>query len=214
MIPPSPTLLIAAANSYIGWDEAAEENRFARRSAFVECLLREVHAELEGGTPVPWHTAFVHHVGYWSHYDHFYGASSWPLPATASAAELGAFAAERGVLAKEPREGDLFLLWAPVKQEFVRTGIVLRLGDFGVTFRGTPYQEFVTIEANTNESRDTDGGVTLKQLRRLSPEMGDRFVRWSDLDVRAERMAGFIRRGAEGGEAGGERAEMNARSVA
>jgi hypothetical protein len=200
MLPPSPTLLIAAANTYIGWNEDSEQQHFARRSALVERVLDEMHVALTDGAPVPWHTAWVNHVGYWAHYDHVYGASSWPLPATASAEELAQFAKERGVLSNEPREGDLFLLWAPVKQQFVRTGIVLRLGPFVTSYRGTRYREIETIEANTNERRDDAGGMVLKQLRRLSSEMGDAFVRWAELDVRAERMAGSILRGAAMGE--------------
>ena len=197
MLPPSPTLLIAAANTYVGWQDDPEEVRIHQRSAFVECLLRQVHADLHGETPVPWHTAFIHHAGYWSHYDTVYGASSWPLPATPSPAELARFAAERGVLREEPEDGDIFLLWAPVKQQFVRAGIVLDARDFGQSFHGHAWQECVTIEANTDECCSADGGLILRRVRRLSVEMGDRFIRWSELDVRAERMAGCIRRGCE-----------------
>jgi hypothetical protein len=135
---PSPTLLIAAANTYIGWNEDTEQQHFARRSALVERVLDEMHVALSDG--------------------------------------------------------------APVKQQFVRTGIVLRLGDFVTSYRGTRYREIETIEANTNERRDEEGGMVLKQLRRLSSEMGDKFVRWAELDVRAERVAGFIKQGAAAGE--------------
>ncbi len=197
MLPASPTLLIAAANTYVGWQDDPQEARIRQRSAFVECLLRQVHADLFGETPVPWHTAFIHHVGHWSHFDHLYGASSWPLPATASPDDLARFAAERGVLREEPEDGDLFLLWAPVKQRFVRTGIVVDARDFGQSFHGHAYQECVTIEANTDETCAANGDAILRRVRRLSVEMGDRFIRWSDLDVRAERMAGFVRRGCE-----------------
>ena len=196
MQPPSTTLLLSAATTYIGWSEDDEQKRFAKRSAFVERMLLEVQGELEGGQPVPRHTAFINYVGYWSHYDHVYGASSWPLPATASAHELGEDARARGVLHDEPMVGDVFLLWSSPKQKFVRAGIVLRPGDFAVNVRGTPYQEVEVIEANTNEAHGEDGGLVLKHLRRLSAELGDRFVRWSELDVRAERMAAFLRRGA------------------
>jgi hypothetical protein len=198
MQPPSPTLLISAATTYVGWSEDAEVDRFARRSAFVERILTEVYALIKGETPIPWHTAWVHHVGYWSHFDHEYGASSWPLPATARADELGKFAEERGVLSEQPRVGDLFLLWAPVKQEFVRSGIVLRPGDYGTSMRGTVEQEIETIEASTNREREECGGQILKQLRRLSVEKGDRYVRWPELDVRAERMGAFVVRGCGG----------------
>jgi hypothetical protein len=101
------------------------------------------------------------------------------------------------VLSEEPREGDLFLLWAPVKQEFVWTGIVLTLGDLATSMRGTLEQEVVAIEASTNQRREECGGLILKQLRRLSVERGDRYVRWADLDVRAERMARCVVRGCE-----------------
>jgi hypothetical protein len=215
MLPPSPTLLIAAANTYVGWPDDPESGRLAGRSAFVECLLREVRADLDGATPAPWHTAFVHHVGYWSHFDPVYGASSWPLPATASADELAAFAKGRGLLHEEPEDGDLFVLWAPVQQRFVRTGIVVTAGDFGVTFRGTPYQECLTIEANTNEEQTAEAGSILRRVRRLSADMGDRFIRWTDLDVRAERMAGCIVRGVERGEENDRaEAEVNAMTFA
>jgi hypothetical protein len=207
MLPPSPTLLIAAANTYVGWQDDPADARVNQRSAFVECLLHQVRADLDGDTPVPWHTAFVHHVGYWSHYDTAWGASSWPLPATPSANELAAFAEERSVLFEEPSEGDLFVLWSRVTYEFVRTGIVVQLGDLGVTARGTPYRECLTIEANIDERRSLDGALILRQLRRLSGEVGDRFIRWADVDVRAERVAGCLLRGSE-------RADENARAEA
>ena len=197
MLPPSPTLLIAAANTYVGWQDDQQAVRIHQRSAFVECLLRQVRADLDGDTPVPWHTAFVHHVGYWSHYDTTWGASSWPLPATPSANELAAFAGERSMLCEEPSEGDLFVLWSRVTHEFVRTGIIVQLGDPGLTARGTPYRECLTIEANIDERRSLDGALILRQWRRLSGEMGDRFIRWADVDVRAERVAGFLLRGSE-----------------
>ena len=55
-----------------------------------------------------WSAAFVHHVGYWSHFDHRLGASVWPLPATQSCAELAAFAASNFVLAADaPQPGDV-----------------------------------------------------------------------------------------------------------
>jgi hypothetical protein len=212
MLPPSPTLLIQAANTYVGWQDDPEDVRIHQRSAFVECLLRQVHADLHGETPVPWHTAFIHHVGYWSHFDTFYGASSWPLPATASADELAAFAEERGVLGEEPAEGDLFVLWSDVRHEYVRTGIIVREGDPGLTARGTPYVECLTIEANIDERRSLSGALILRQWRRLSAEMGDRFIRWPDLDVRAERVAGFLLRGAERADEN-ERAEVEVRGM-
>jgi hypothetical protein len=89
------------------------------------------------------------------------------------------------------------LLWSPVREQFVRAGILLSPGDFGVTMRGVPYQECLTIETNTNERRTAEGDSILRRSRRLSAGAGDRFIRWHEVDVRAERMAGFLVRGAE-----------------
>src|SRR5919199_6538396 len=79
----------------------------------------------------PWCAAFVHHVGYWSHYDYDAGRSSWPLPPTASCFELGAYARARGVLREEPEIGDVFLQWNAELARFAHTGIVTRVREEG-----------------------------------------------------------------------------------
>jgi hypothetical protein len=94
-----------------------------------------------------------------------------------------------------------------VLHEYVRTGIIVREGELGLTARGTPYVECLTIEANIDERRSLSGALILRQWRRLSAEMGDRFIRWVDVDVRAERVAGFLLRGSE-------RADEHARAEA
>ena len=135
-IPRSPALLIAAANAFVGIGGDASTARRSGQSALAKEFLRGVGVEFDESLTHAWHTAFVHHVGYWSHYDQQTGESSWPLPATPSAGQLGAFARERGVLTNEPEPGDLFLLWGPVKRAFVRSGIVVAVEDTGYTYNG------------------------------------------------------------------------------
>jgi hypothetical protein len=147
-------------------------------------MLRAVHADLSGETPVPWHTAFVHHVGYWCHFDDFYRCLEL---ASAGDGERGlaAFAEERGVLREAPEDGDLFLVWSPVRKQFVRTGIVLKPEDLGVSIRGVPYQECITIEANTDEGR----AAVARRQRQVIGE-GQAFA------VTAERLLPALRRAA------------------
>ncbi len=170
MIPLSPALLIATANAFVGMVEERDEGS-ARRAP----------------TRAPWHTAFVQHVGYWSHYDQQFLRSSWPLLRTADCNELAAFALEQQVLASQPMTGDVFLLWSPRTLRFVRTGIVVSVEDEGRSRGNAPWYECHTIEGDTDQSMAQYGGMTLRHLRRLSAASGDRFVRWTALDGREER---------------------------
>src|SRR5688500_5652994 len=100
MITLSPALLVASANAFLGLGEDGGDNR----GQMVELFLREVHQE----PGQPWCAAFVYHVGFWSHYDHKSKRSSWPLPATASYAYLGEWAAMKGVYKTDAQLGDVF----------------------------------------------------------------------------------------------------------
>lgn len=71
MIPLAPTLLVAAANAFVGLGEEGGDNR----GQMVELFLREV----KHPPGQPWCAAFVYHIGYCAHYDHKIGKSSWPL---------------------------------------------------------------------------------------------------------------------------------------
>ena len=73
MITLAPSLLVAAANALVGLEEQGGDNR----GQMVELLLKEVNQQ----PGAPWCAAFVYHVGYWSHFDHRSGKSSWPLAA-------------------------------------------------------------------------------------------------------------------------------------
>src|SRR5579862_9362987 len=74
-IPPTPALLIGAANALL-----CVHSPGAGLASIVVRMLEGVRARSEA----EWSAAFVHHAGYWSHYDNVTEASSWPLPAVAS----------------------------------------------------------------------------------------------------------------------------------
>lgn len=164
MTPLSPALLIAAANTFVGFEEQGGDNR----GQVVERLLREV------GLPpgLPWCAAFVYHVGHSAHYDHRTGASSWPLPRTASCAELAAFAERAGVLRRSPEGGDVFLVYSARLGRFHHTGIVV----------DATWPSGTTIEGNTNLDGSTNGYAALRRTRRFRED--DRFIRWVELDLR------------------------------
>ena len=170
--------LIATASAFIGLGERAGGSEGGGTGGLVELVRREVGQSGHGA----WDTALVHHLGYWSHFDHRSQHSSWPLIATASATELGAFGAERKIEREEPEPGDVFLLYAPNKRQFVRAGIIVALGGRGKFVNGNVFHEVVTIEGNTNERGHAGGDRTLAMTRKLSWEGGDRFLRWTDLD--------------------------------
>ena len=185
MIPLSPVLLVQVAQALAG---NGEDHPGRSRGRLVHRFLRE--AGVEGGAAggdVPWHTAFVHYAGYWSHFDQRSATSSWPLPISASCHALALFAAQAGVLAEHPVEGDLFLLWGPAEKAFIRAGIVVELDGTGENLNGEPWTKCVTIEGDTNPVRAARGGETLRHARLLSAERGDRFVRWTALTAGARK---------------------------
>ena len=176
--PLSPSHLIVVAESHVGY---GEDHPGRSRGRLVHGWLKQVGVAEGAARDMAWDTAFVHHVGYWSHFDRECLRSSWPLPLTASCAELAKFAEEEGVLAENPVEGDLFLLWSPAKKAFVRTGIVIQIEGKGYHWNQAPWYECTTIEGDTNRWRAARGGRTLLQHRVLSAENQDRFVRWTAL---------------------------------
>jgi hypothetical protein len=104
MIPLTPMLLVAAANSLVGVREQGADNH----GPMVDVFLKEVNQE----PGQPWCAAFVYHVGYWSHYDVVRDMSSWPLRQTASCQELADHARRAKGLRDEPAVGDVFLKYS------------------------------------------------------------------------------------------------------
>lgn len=177
MIPLSPTLLIATANAFVGLGVGR----------FGDALPALFRRECAPGAEDPgraWDAAFVQHVGHWSHFDERSGTSSWPLPVTGDVAVLATFARGRSVLREDPRVGDIFLLASSLGGGFQRVGIILSAGDPGTATDGTRYRECVTIEGDSARDFSAAGGLVLRHRRKLSAARGDRFLRWSALDVR------------------------------
>jgi hypothetical protein len=130
-----------------------------------------------------WSATFVHHAGYWSHFDYRIEASIWPLPATSSCEELAAFAGDNFVLADdEPNPGDIYLLWSPAKKRFVRSGIILGVTRRQVYPSGRMGYECLTVDADTTVRGSLRGPCTAIIRRMLSPDAGDRWIRWPLLD--------------------------------
>jgi hypothetical protein len=173
MIALNPSLLVAAATSFVGIGEEGGDNR----GQVVELFLRQVRQP----PGQPWCAAFVHHVGYWSHYEHATRRSSWPLPATASCWELGHFAAARAILRTEPQVGDVFLVHSRTLKRFAHTGVVASVERALATPNGENAYVCLTVEGNTNDDGSREGRATLCRTRRFSTSNGDRFIRWAEL---------------------------------
>ena len=180
MIPLTPAFLIAGASGFVGMRETGPN-----RGQMIDIFLKGVGLEPIGNDPgQPWCAAFVHHVGYWSHYDHASAKSSWPLRATGSCYYLGLDAKQKGILKEEPLDGDVFLVWSPALMRFAHTGVVARVRERGKTPGGNRWFDCDTIEGNTNDTGGREGWGVLRKLRRFYVDAGDRFIRWADLDQR------------------------------
>lgn len=131
-----------------------------------------------------WSAAFVHHVGYWSHFDYRVGTSVWPLPASSNCEELATFAERHLVLTTDPPQiGDIYLLWSPARKRFVRAGIVLACTQpLGFPSGRTGY-ECLTIDGDTTGTGSLRGPCTAIVRRVLSPGAGDRLIRWPEIDL-------------------------------
>jgi hypothetical protein len=146
-------LLIAAAGAFVGVGVESETTR----GRLVDLMLRRV------GQPIraPWSAAFVHHVGYWSHYEYTSVHSTWPLPPTNDPCVLDAFGRERGIIADEPARGDVFLLWSSAAKAHSRAGIIVEVERCLINERTRrPYWVCITIEGETTEYAAPNGGFT------------------------------------------------------
>jgi hypothetical protein len=167
----SPILLLAAANTMLGFARTREPD--------TELMLHEV------GQPQgpKWDTAFVHHAGYWSHYEHHTSRSAWPLPPTNDCNDWARFAEAHGALLTAwPQAGDVFLLWSTRHKRFVHVGIVATYDHAtGIMPNGSSYMECETIEGNVDSAGKWPHGGIHRCTRRLVTEKGDRIIRWTEL---------------------------------
>lgn len=124
----------------------------ANAGPYVERVLK-----LTGlGKGYPWCAAHVCNVGVAAL------GSRWPVPHTASCAQLGEWAQSKGVLRTEPTPGAIFLLYFPSHKRFAHTGFCL--GDSK------------TNEGNTNTDGSRDGWLVAERTRKWGSQ--DRFVYW------------------------------------
>ena len=184
-IQPSARLLIAAANALVGLGEPSADARLRSiaRGAGLGELLDLASSAAEHSS---WDVALVHHIGYWSHFDVASGGSGWPLPRARTADELSQVAARHHVARDEPRVGDIFLQYGPAKKEYVRAGLVaeiLEAGSYSAAMRAqSRYYDIVAIEGATELDGRLGGRHVERLVRRLVPECGDRFLRWTEID--------------------------------
>jgi hypothetical protein len=86
---------------------AASRRLLVPESVLVE--QRRWRWPIEIDERVPRDLAFVHEVGYWSHFDTRSSSSNWPLPEAATVEELAQYAGTSGALREAPpddRGGD------------------------------------------------------------------------------------------------------------
>lgn len=177
MIRLTPRLLISTATAFVGLG-AQPTVQTALGMKAGQSAGPAYNAEL----PRSWDVPLIQHCGYWAHYDHRSEQSAWPLPARASAMELGRLAAERGVLREDAEAGDIFLQYGPRRKEFVHAGIVIAVTGKGRLSATEPYVDLKTVEGDTDELGQPFGGAARYVNRRVWPGAGDRFLRWAELE--------------------------------
>ena len=197
-LPLTPLLLVASANSFVRLGAGFGPDLRHVQVQLVESYLRdqcrvgkdgqgESGAGEDDDPAAPWDAAFVSYVGYWSHYDQRVERSAWPLPVTKRIDELAQFAFTSGLIRSAPVAGDVFLAWDRTLARFARTGIVVHARKRGR--RRAELCDFTctTIEGSGEHLLSASGMLSLRRERVLSPEMGDRVIRWTGLDKREER---------------------------
>ena len=179
MTPLSPQLLIATTRALAGIGVNSEPG-------WKEATLPALDARTVPGEArrVSWDARFVLQCGYWAHYDHRTRTSSWPIPLTLTTPELAVFGKARGVLYDEPEAGDIFLQYAAHRRAFVHSGVIVDVLERIVAGLTMHYNVY-TVEADTDEAGMLGGGKTMRVRRRLSPMLGDCFLRWVELEKRA-----------------------------
>jgi hypothetical protein len=177
--PHSPALLLSGVSAIVG----LKDGTAAGDARILTWLDNEV------GVPGARGSALIHHAGYWSHFDQRNGVSSWPLPVPDGEdhhTALASFAERLGILSdSRPQPGEVFLLWSPARRRFVHTGIVLSVERLprDPAAEGAPWRyECHTIEGDVT-STGCVAGARLGRVRRvLSPGLGDRSIKWTDVD--------------------------------
>ena len=121
-------------------------------------------------------------LGFRAFYDEGTKRSSWPVPFGMSPHELAIFGEERGVLYYTPERGDIFLQRALRRRTFAHAGLVTAVLGMTDIDERTYFHDTYTIEGDTDHRGLLRRGYTCKLRRNLSTTLGDRFLRWSELE--------------------------------
>lgn len=178
MPPLKPHLVASTATALASWEHQQKPKDDVRDRASVDATRADASLR------------FVHFAGFWSHFDLEDRTCSWPLPPE-HMEKLAEFAEQRGVLASSPAIGDVFLLASVDRRRYIRAGIIAGIETVASTSDDDPEFVCTTIEGELDgELGEADNGRRALEVitasivrRRLSPALGDRFIRWYELDV-------------------------------
>jgi len=163
MIPLSPALLIACACGRLSGRTtyACTFDRDHRRQSLILPAHDDEAASMR----------FINAVGYVAHLDLETGLSSWPIPFLDTVQQLACFGYQRRLVHDTPKFGDLVMQWNGERNRFTQVGIVVSVfgGEEGVA-------RCRTLNAHRRG--------TLARQAPFTPESGDQFLRWVDLDRR------------------------------
>jgi hypothetical protein len=175
MLPLKPQFLVSAATALAAWNgqrepQDAEDDRATTDASRTVASVR-----------------FVHFAGFWSHFTPETNCSSWPFTGAEGIEGLADLAEQHGGLESTPAPGDVFLL-ASFGDRHVRAGVVVTLEMASTMLDGSLDFVCITIEGEVaiegSESAENADPVFITARlvrRRLSPGLGDRFIRWCRL---------------------------------
>lgn len=179
----SPQLLIATTRALAGLGVTEQD--------FGEATPTEPLAGRLGQDEMPrsWDARFIQRCGYWAHYDHRSRSSSWPIPVGLTTPELALFGLAHDILRDAPEPGDIFLQWGRQRDMFIHTGVVVDVLASHRVGGKMSFFDVYTVEGDTDEQGRLARGKAMRVRRRLSPALGDRFLRWAELDLEGVRRA-------------------------
>ena len=180
----SPQLLIATTRALAGMRVTGEQD--LGDATLADPLVERTWHDQR---PPSWDARFIQQCGYWSHYDHRSRSSTWPIPVDLTTPELGFFGLAHNVLYDTPEPGDIFLMWGPQRELFIHSGVVVDVLATHLVLGRKPSFDVYTIEGDTDDYGRLAGGQTKRVRRRLSAALGDRFLRWAELEGESARRA-------------------------
>lgn len=141
----------------------------------------ETDDPLAAGAPLD--VRLLQTLGFRAYYDEVTRTSAWPVPLGLTPHELASFGQEQRVLYETPKSGDIFLQCGLMEKFYVHAGLVMTVDGHGLFDDATLMYQTSTVEGDTDHRGLLGRGYTCKLRRPLSPTLGDRFLRWSELDV-------------------------------